>query len=92
MGEYLEEIILNEKTEEEIDKELIYSVIKTKLELEVANQNFEYAEGDLIDYYSYEIKASKAKLDYLLKNAKNKSLVLDMVNEIGARLHYNIAI
>ena len=62
------------------------SVIKTKLELENATKNFEYAEGDLIDYYSYQIKANQAKLDYLLKKVKKRGLVLDMINEIGLRL------
>ena len=41
--------------------ELIKSVIDTSRELNTANRNFESAEAELIDYYSYQIKASKAK-------------------------------
>ena len=53
-----------------IDFELVECIINTKADLNVANKNFEQAEGDLIDYYSYQIKANKAKLDYLIKGKK----------------------
>lgn len=70
--EYTKEIKIIEKSQEEKELELIISIIKTKQELNVAMHNFEYAEGDLIDYYTYQIKANRAKLDYLLKEAKKK--------------------
>ena len=65
--------------------ELLKSITETKRELFIANKNFEVAEDDLIDYYSYQIKANKAKLDYLIKEVKTKSLAVDMINslEIG---------
>jgi len=44
-----------------IDFELVECIIKTKLDLNVANKNFNEAQGDLIDYYAYQIKASKRK-------------------------------
>lgn len=81
-----------EKSEREKDIELIKSVIKSKLDLEVARKNFELADGELIDYYSYKIKAEQAKLDYLLKKVKSKSLELDMINEIKLRLSQDKAI
>jgi len=62
--------------------ELIKSILITKRELVVANKNFETAEGELVDYYSYQIKASKAKLDYLIKQVKTKGIVLDMINNL----------
>ena len=71
------------------DIELIRSVIKSKLSLEVARKNYEYAEDDLIDYYAYQIKAEQSKLDYLIKKIKNKQLVSDMINEIKIRLEEN---
>ena len=67
---------------EKIDLELIKSVIKTKRELEIANQNFNIADGELIDYYSYQIKANKSKLSYLMKQAKEQGYELDMINEL----------
>ncbi len=89
---FVKEKIYIEKTEDEKDTELIRSVIRTKMELDVARQNFEYAEGELIDYYSYKIKAEQSKLDYLLKKVKKKSLVLDMINGIKLRLDEDQAI
>ena len=88
--EYKREIKIIEKTEQEKEIELIVSIIKTKKELEEASNNFEYAQGDLIDYYTYQIKANRAKLDYLVKKAKEKGLVLDMIEQIDIR--YNKAI
>lgn len=77
---------------ENIDLDLIKSVIKTKRELENANKNFEMAEEELIDYYSYQIKANKAKLSYLIKQAKSKGCELDMINELKIKLQEKEAI
>ena len=66
--------------------DLVRSVIKTKRELENANRNFEMAEKELIDYYSYQIKANKAKLSYLIKEAKNQGFELDMISELKLTL------
>lgn len=71
---------------ENIDLELIKSLIKTKRDLETANTNFNTAEEELIDYYLYQIKANKAKLSYLIKEAKQKGYELDMINEIKIQL------
>lgn len=62
--------------------ELIQSIFRTQSELLSANSNYEYAEGDMIDYYSYHIKATKSKLDYLLKNAKSRGLIIDRTQQI----------
>ncbi|MCL2384097.1 MAG: YaaL family protein [Oscillospiraceae bacterium] len=65
--------------------ELIKSIIETNRELKLANQNFESAEKELIDYYAYQIKANKAKLDYLIREVKQKGTSLNIVQalEIG---------
>ena len=83
--EYIREEKIKDKSDDEKDLELIVNVIKTKNELNDAHKNFEYAEGELIDYYSYQIKASQAKLDYLMKKARKKGIALDMINEIYIR-------
>lgn len=85
--EYIKENIILDKTDEECEEELIKSIIRTKQELEIANKNFEYAEGDLIDYYTYQIKANQSKLDYLLKKVKKKGIFLDMIREKDIRLN-----
>lgn len=71
---------------ETIDIELIKSVIKTKRDLENANKNFGIAEDELIDYYAYQIKANKAKLSYLIKQAKEQGYELDMINELKIKI------
>jgi len=73
------------KTEEEKKIELIMSVLKTKKELELAIRNFETAERGLVDYYIYQIKASKSKLDYLVNKARDKGISLDMIQELYFR-------
>lgn len=55
--------------------ELLKSITRAKLELEIANQNFAYATDPLlVDLYTYQIKASQAKYSYLLKKARLKGL------------------
>lgn len=79
---YVREEKIIEKTEIEKEIELIRTIIKTREELKVANRNFEYAQDDLVDYYTYQIKANQAKLDYLIKLAKAKGIEVDMINDI----------
>ena len=61
------------------------NIIKTKKDLDDSNNNFEYAENELIDYYTYQIKANKTKLDYLIKKAQSKGIILDCINELEIR-------
>lgn len=84
--EFLKENKIIEKTEIEKEEELIISILKTKKELNVARQNFEYAQGDLIDYYSYQIKANQSKLDYLIKLAKKKGIIVDIISDAKFRI------
>lgn len=83
--EYIKDMNIVEKSEEELDIELIKSIIRTKQDLKDSNRNYEFAEGELIDYYLYQMKANQAKLNYLLKKAKNNGLMLDMIKEIEIR-------
>lgn len=80
--EFIKEEKIKDKTEEEKRIELIKSVIKTKEELANYNNNFEYINDDLIDFYTLQIKASKMKLDYLMKTAKRKGIRLDTLEEL----------
>ena len=81
-NEYVREQKIIDKTEIEKNTELVISIIKTKEDLEMARKNYEFAENELIDYYAYQIKANKSKLDYLMKKAKKQGIALDMINEI----------
>lgn len=76
----------------ENELELLKSILATKRELGIANKNFETAELELVDYYSYQIKASKAKLDYLIKQVKQKGISVDMINNLEIGLEQTKAI
>jgi len=83
---FIKETEIEEKTDEERKIDLIKNIIKTKAELGIANKNFEYAEDEMIDYYSYQIKAIQAKLNYLIKIAKKQEIVLGVIEEAEIRL------
>lgn len=83
--DYLMEKMIKGKTDKEKEVELMQTIIETKEMLKLAISNFEFAEDDLIDYYTYQIKANQAKLDYLIKIAKRKGIVLDRINELKTR-------
>ena len=87
--EYMLEKMLKGKTDKQKEFELMQTIIETKELLKVARSNFEYAEDDLIDYYAYQIKAHQSKLDYLIKIAKRKGIVLSRINELKTRLYRN---
>lgn len=80
--EYIKETNILDKSDDEKNAELIRSIIFAKKEFETASHNYEYAEGELIDYYLYEMKASQSKLNYLLKKAKQKNLLIDMIKQM----------
>lgn len=66
---------IKDKTEEEIKKELITSINNVILELNTAHENYDNAVGkEMIDYYSYQIKAFQSKYDYLIKTIKNMNI------------------
>ena len=54
--------------------------------LQNARKNFEYAEDGMIDYYIYQIKANQSKLDYLIKVAKKKGVILSRDKEVKIRM------
>ena len=83
--EYVRENKIQDKSEEEKRMGLLINIIKTKKDLDNSNNNFEYAENELIDYYAYQIKANKTKLDYLIKKAQSKGIILDCINELEIR-------
>ena len=85
--EYFIKKMVEGKSEQELEEEIIQTIIETKNVLEVSRRNFEYAEDTLIDYYIYQIKAHQSKLDYLIKLANDKKIELSRVEELKARLY-----
>ena len=84
--EYLIEKMVKGKTDKEKEAELMRTIIETKEMLKIARFNFEFAEDDMIDYYTYQIKAHQSKLDYLIKIAKRKGIELSRIDELKYRL------
>ena len=81
-----------QKNKEQKEIELIKCIRDTKRRLNTDNKNFETAEAELIDYYAYQIKAEKAKLDYLIKEVKNIGIRVDVINNIEILLEETRAI
>ncbi|MBQ7410355.1 MAG: YaaL family protein [Clostridia bacterium] len=73
-SEFIKEFKIEDKTEEEKDIELIDTIKYVKKSLGNMYNNLQYADSDLIDYYTYQIKAEEAKYNYLIKQAKKKKL------------------
>jgi transcriptional regulator of NAD metabolism len=84
--EYLLNKMIKGKTEKEREIELMQKIIETKEKLQNARKNFEYAEDGMIDYYIYQIKANQSKLDYLIKLAKKKGVILSRDKEVKIRM------
>lgn len=87
--EYLFKKMIKGKTEQEKEIELLKDIAETKKKLKNARNNFEYAEEDMIDYYIFQIKANQSKLDYLIKIAKKKGIILSRNNEMKLRLLFD---
>ena len=77
--EYTRERKIREKTDKERREELVKSILSAREELNQLNKNFEYADSDMIDYYTYQLKANQSKIDYLTRFAKSKGISLDMI-------------
>ena len=74
MEEFIKESEILELSEEERKNQLLQSIIQTQNDLKQSQTNFEFAEKELIDFYSYQIKANQSKLDYLTKLAKSLNI------------------
>ncbi|MCX7749099.1 MAG: YaaL family protein [Clostridia bacterium] len=47
-----------------------------------SNVNFEYAEEmEMIDYYTYKIKACQTRYEYLIRKAKEKGIKVDLIEK-----------
>lgn len=89
--EYIKESLIIDKSEIEKEEELVRSIVRAKKDLETARRNFEYAKSvDLVDYYIYQIKANQAKIDYLIKLAKTKGIIVNMINEIEIKVENRV--
>ena len=84
-SEYVKETVIVEKTEDDKEKELMGTILKTKKCIKEAAENYQYAEGKLIDYFLYTMKAEQAKLDYLIAKAKAQGITCDLMDNAKIR-------
>lgn len=80
--EYVKEKKIEDKSKEEMNQILIKSIINASNNIEAARQNYEFAEGELIDYYLYEIKANQAMLNYLIRKSKLNGIELSRIDKL----------
>lgn len=85
--EYIRERKIIDQTDKERREELVKSILHAREELNQLNKNFEYADKDMIDYYTYQLKANQSKLDYLIRFAKDKGISLDMIEAVKMKLY-----
>ena len=83
--EFVKEFNLKDKKREELNTILVQSIIKTNKDLQSARNNYEFAEGELIDYYLYQIKANQSKLNYLIKKSKANGITIDRLKQMELR-------
>ena len=83
--------LLNSKREKKIDVyedhydkgNLVESIRLARAEWIDASRNFEFAyDKEIIDYYTYQIKASETRYQYLLKLARERSIKLGTKDNI----------
>ena len=73
-NEFIKESKIIDKNEEEKDEELKETIKDVNNNLMNMYKNLQFANSDLIDYYTYQIKAEEAKYSYLRKLAKKRNL------------------
>lgn len=72
---YLLDKLSKSKPYDEDTKDLIDNLKNAQDDFETAITNYEFAEEpELIDYYTYKIKATQTRYQYLLKKAKERGL------------------
>ncbi len=64
--------------------QLLESISSIKKEWSSAVNNFEYADSqEMVDYYTYKIKAYEVMYEFLLKKAKAKGVRVDLASMPG---------
>ena len=78
-SEFVKEFEITEKNEDEKNYELLQNIREVKNNLQNMHNNMQFADSDLIDYYTYQIKAEEAKYNYLIKQAKKKKIDVNLM-------------
>ena len=73
-SEFEKEVQNSELDDSQKNRDLLKNIKIVKETLNNMYNNLQYADGDLIDYFTYQIKAEESKYDYLIKQAKEKKI------------------
>lgn len=73
-SEFVKEVEISDLDDSQKNSDLLKNIRIVKESLNNMYNNLQYADGDLIDYFTYQIKAEESKYDYLIKQAKNKKI------------------
>lgn len=73
-SEFVKEVEIFDLDDSQKNSDLLKNIKIVKESLNNMYNNLQYADGDLIDYFTYQIKAEESKYDYLIKQAKSKKL------------------
>jgi len=72
---YLLDKLSKSKQKDPDTEDLINHLKNAQNEFETAVSNYEFADDpELVDYYTYKIKATQTRYQYLLKKAKERGL------------------
>ena len=82
---YEKEYEIIDKSEEEKNKEIMKTILHTNKVIRDANINYEMAEGKLIDYFLYTMKAEQARLDYLITRAKKMGISVEPGEQLNIK-------
>ena len=85
--ELLEKLKNKELTSTEITKAYVDRISEKEKDVlafitPLTDEAIKKAEEGLVDYYTYQIKANKSKVDFLVNKARAKGLSLNMIEEI----------
>ena len=73
-SEFVKEVQISELDDSQKNRDLLKNIKIVKETLNNMYNNLQYADEDLIDYFTYQIKAEESKYDYLIKQAKEKKI------------------
>lgn len=69
--DFIKEVKVMDRKQVDRYKEIISNIEKVKKTLESDYKNMQFIENrDLVDYYTYKIKAEEAQYDFLIQEAK----------------------
>lgn len=68
--------------------DLVEAIKQARREWACAYSNFEYADdNEMVDYYTYKIKACQVRYNYLIRQAKEKGIKVELLETAGVAFY-----